>query len=459
MTEGTAAASRVAAAGLRAQSWLSWRLAPVAVALLSLAVGAVGLGRRSLSSDEATSIAQADGPLRAVLSRIVHHDPGEAGGLLLVKLASTVGRDAFTLRAPSVIALALAAGLMVVLGTLLLGRVAGFVAGLALALHAGAAEASWEVRPYALGMLGVVVATLLLVVALEHGGRTRWLAYGIAAVALPLAHPLAAAALLAHAAALVVRRDRVDVRLAGAALVVGLAVTGLLLGWMALDRHGDRTTAPALDLERLGRALAQPLGWNPFLVVAAVAGLVALFVVAQPARIWGGVLVAGLIAAPVVGLLLAAVALPVHTGALVLCSPGLALAAGAATSFVTSDQRMLTGALAVLVASSAVAIVVRLTEPPEQRWRALALEVRRLIAAGETVVVLPESGRDAFAYYAPYTRVRPYAGGEGAWIAVAAGSPEAAIATARPVVSTPRYALLRDSSFGTDLRLQHWVRP
>jgi len=44
-------------------------------------------------------------------------------------------------------------------------------------------------------------------------------------------------------------------------------------------------------------------------------------------------------------------------------------------------------------------------------------------------------------------------------VAVVADTPGGAIAAARPVVSTPRYALLRQFAYGDGLRLQHWVRP
>ena len=52
-----------------------------------------------------------------------------------------------------------------------------------------------------------------------------------------------------------------------------------------------------------------------------------------------------------------------------------------------------------------------------------------------------------------------FARGEGAWVAVVADTPADAIAAARPVVRTPRYALLRQFRYGDGLRLQHWVRP
>ena len=98
------------------------------------------------------------------------------------------------------------------------------------------------------------------------------------------------------------------------------------------------------------------------LVVAAAAGLYALFALrgAQPGR-WRGVLVAALIAAPLVALLLAALALPVFTGALVLCAPGLALAAGAAAPLLAPARGLVWAGVALLLVSSAVTTADRLT--------------------------------------------------------------------------------------------------
>ena len=186
MTEGIAATAP--AADPSATATFAWRLAPVGVALLSLALGAVALGHRSLTVDEAASAAAAQGSLGTVLSRIVHDDPGQVGGLLLLKLSRTIGDSELALRLPSAIAVALAAGLLVLLGTMLLERVGGLVAGLAFAVNAGVIEASREARPYALGLLGVVLATLLFVFALERGGGWRWIPYAVIA-ADPAAHP------------------------------------------------------------------------------------------------------------------------------------------------------------------------------------------------------------------------------------------------------------------------------
>ena len=459
MTEGIAV-SPAPVATSSALVALAWRLAPLWVGLGSLVLGTIGLGRRSLTSVEATSLAAASGSFRTVVSTIVHDNPAQAGLLLVLRLATSVGSDERTIRAPSAIAVAFAAGLIVILGTMVLGRVAGVVAGIALAANAGVVVASREARPYALGILGIVVATLLLVVALERGGGWRWVPYALAAAALPLLHPLAASVLAAHGAALIARRDRADVRTAGIALVAGTAAAAFLLAWMAADRF-DAAALGALDLASLGRGVAGAVGWNPVLAVAAVAGIVFLFRAAHTAapERWIGVLVAGLIAAPIVVTLLAAVALPVHAGALVLCAPGVALAAGAVALLLSPTRGLVAAGLAALLIASAATISARLLQPVAEDWRALAAAVKRVKGPKETIVVVPEGSRAAFAYYAPYASTLRFARGDGAWVAVRAETPEAAIDATRPFVMTPRYALLRQFKYGEGLRLQHWVRP
>ena len=459
MTEGNAVFSAPVATP-SALVALAWRLAPLWVGLGSLALGAITLGGRSLTSSEATSLATADGPFRTLISTIVHDDPARSGHLLVLHGATAVGSDERAIRAPSAIAVALAAALIVMLGTMLLGRVGGVVAGIALAANAGVVVASREARPYALGILGIVAVTLLLVVALERGGGWRWVPYALTAAALPLLHPLAASVLAAHGAALIARRDRADLRTAGIALVAGTALAACLLIWMAADRF-DSAQLGALDLERLGRGLASGGGWNPVLAIAAVAGIVFLFRTAHslaPER-WIGVLVAGLIAAPIAVTLLAAVALPLHAGALVLCAPGVALAVGAVALFLSPVRGLVAAGLAVLLMASTVTISARLLQPVDEDWRALAAAVKRVKGPKETVVVLSEGSRAAFAYYAPYVPTIRFARGEGAWIAVSAESADAAIEASRPFVATPRYALLRQFRYGETLRLQHWVRP
>ncbi len=151
--------------------------------------------------------------------------------------------------------------------------------------------------------------------------------------------------------------------------------------------------------------------------------------------------------------------MPVHSSALVLTAPGVALAVGAAALLLSPTRGLVAAGMALLVISSVATITARLTRPVDEDWRALAAAVRQVRGAKETVVIIPASAREPFSYYAPYQRTMVAARGDGAWVAVVAGSADEAIEASRPHVVTPRYALLRQFRYGERLRLQHWVRP
>ena len=231
-------------------------------------------------------------------------------------------------------------------------------------------EASREARPYALGLLGVVLATLLLVLALERGGGWRWIPYAVVAAVLPLTHPLAASVLAAHGAALIALRERPDLRRAGVALVAGTAIAGALLAWMAVDRADAPDGAGALDLARLGRGLAHPIGANPVLVVAAAAGSTRSSAAwCQPrslARRAGGRAHRGAARRPAAR---SAGAARVHFRARPL-RPGVALAAGAVAPLLAPVRGLVWAGVALLLVSSAVTTADRPREPPDEDWRA-----------------------------------------------------------------------------------------
>ena len=89
------------------------------------------------------------------------------------------------------------------------------------------------------------------------------------------------------------------------------------------------------------------------------------------------------------GTLLAATVLPVHTGALVLCAPGIALAAGAVALssrtrsglFAAGSQRCSCRPSSCSRSSSA--------NLADEDWRSLASAVKRVKGGRETVVVVP----------------------------------------------------------------------
>jgi hypothetical protein len=441
----------VASVDLRRGSRL-WSLAPAAAAVLAGALGFLLLGRKSFSTNEAFAVSLAGQTLGDVLedagSRL-----GSSVHLLLIHPIARVNDAEWAVRAPSVLATALAAVLLYFLGARLFGRLAGAIAAGALALHAGVVSVAQIAQPYGLALLAVVGSTLLFVVAHERGTTGSAVAYGLSVAVLPLVHPAAASVVAAHVAAGLLRERTVSPALLAAAAACAFALP--LLVAVGVDRPDD---GRALELRELGEGVARAAGWNPILVALAALGVVFAAVRLRDAALWKAVLVGGLAIAPVLALLVAAPFVPVFPEwALVIAAPGLALGAGAAVAGLVGG-RALTAA-AALGAVAVAALVFVYTAEPDEDWRAAARAVRLVTKPGETVVVTPERARPAFERYAGDVETSRVARGEAAWVLVPASSPEEAIELGRMVVPTPRYALRRQFRYGDGLRLQHWIRP
>ncbi|MEV4492451.1 glycosyltransferase family 39 protein [Micromonospora coxensis] len=182
---------------------LVW-LAPT---LVTLAVGLVGIGHAQPWRDELATWSAATRPLPD-LFRLTGTVDAATGPyyLLLHGWVRLFGDSPAALRLPSALAMAAAAGLTAVLGRRLFGAGAGLLAGLLLAVLPGTSRYAQEARPYALATLFAVLATVLLVRALDRPGRARWAGYAAAVAALGLTHLLALTLLPAHALAVLIAR-------------------------------------------------------------------------------------------------------------------------------------------------------------------------------------------------------------------------------------------------------------
>ena len=117
-----------------------------------------------------------------IVGLIKHTEMSQSAYLVLLKpWGALTATDELWLRLPSVVVAALAAALLVVLGTRLFDRTTGIVAGVFLATNELVLQWSQEVRAYALVTFAVVLATLLFVRALDHPSRLNWLLYALVA--------------------------------------------------------------------------------------------------------------------------------------------------------------------------------------------------------------------------------------------------------------------------------------
>lgn len=442
----------------RAQAALD-RLLPFLGPALALVLGLVALGHRSLDADEAATVAAAQGAFSDVVERALSDDPARAGYLALLQPVVARNDAELWIRLPSVLATVVAAIAVYRLGRRLAGRQAGAAASIVLALTVGVVEISRAVGPLALALAAMLLSSALFARAVERGNAVWWAVYAVSAALLPLTHPIAASALVAQLAALVVARRVVDLRLAIPAAGVAVLESSLFLAAGVLDRADAVDGAGPLELGDIAVGMGRGLGWNAIVAALGVWGLITLHRRSEGRDgAWKVVLVGCLALVPLAAVLAAGVVLPVYPRtALVVCAGGASLAAGIGLVAVPGARERIAVAAAAGVVGIATLAAAAVRDPAED-WRRAAELVRVGSTPRGTVVVLPERARAAFAYYAPEARMSLVGRGDGVLVVVA-GEPATATATARSVVSPPRYALLSQEPAGTGLVVQRWVRP
>nr|WP_179805923.1 glycosyltransferase family 39 protein [Micromonospora purpureochromogenes] len=181
------------------------RLVWVPPLLATLIAGLYGIGHAQPWRDELATWSAATRPLGDLLRLTGTVDAATGPYYLLMHgWVRLFGDSATALRLPSALAMAGAAGLTAVLGKRLLGARAGLLAGLLFAVLPGTSRYAQEARPYAIASLLAVLATLLLVRALDEPNWARWAGYTAAVAGLGLAHLLALTLLAAHAVVVLV---------------------------------------------------------------------------------------------------------------------------------------------------------------------------------------------------------------------------------------------------------------
>jgi len=427
---------------------------------LALALGLVALGHRSLDTDEAATVVAARGSFSDVLERALSDDPARTGYMALLRPVVAWNDSELWVRLPSVVAAVVAAIAVYRLGRRIAGRHAGAAASLVLASSLGVVLLSRLVDPLALALAAMMLSSALFARAVERGNVAWWAVYAVSAALLPLTHPIAASALAAQIVAIVVARREVDLRLAVPAVALATLESLFFLTAAVVDRAYAADGTGPLALHEIGLGVGRALGWSPVVAALALWGIIVLVrrSRASGTRLWQPLLVGGLAVMPLVAVLVGGIALPVYPRtALSVAAGGTALAAGIGlVSIADRGLRIASAAAVAVVAIAAVATAA--AEGPREDWRAAARLARAQMGPRDTVVVLPERSVAAFAYYAPELRASRVGRGAGVTVVVA-GDPARAVATARPLVSPPRYALLSERQAGSALVVQRWVRP
>ncbi|MDX3632706.1 hypothetical protein OG920_23155 [Streptomyces europaeiscabiei] len=322
--------------------------------------------------------------------------------LLMHGLFECFGPGTTTLRLPSVLAMAVAAACVTVIGRRLAGVWAGLGGGLAFGLLPAVQFHLQEGRPYALIAAGAGISTLLLVTVLqrERGGRGAhraacWAGYGAAVLVCGLLNWLSLLIVPAHAATLAwTGASRATwARWAAASVVATAGVLPLVL--FSRRQSGQVSWIPPLTWHMMiGPAILLTIGGIGALLNRPRAGRLSVAAVALP-----------LLAVPQIGLLGLSLFRPLFLERYVLFSMlGLALLIGAALSAAVGAvrprfPRASSWLVPVVVAVAVVALLPQSLAKRSPASRvddvlATAEDVRRLKQPGDAVLFAPSARRD-----------------------------------------------------------------
>jgi mannosyltransferase len=366
--------------------------------LWTLALGLWGLSRqRSVWRDEAATWQVARRSAADIWHMLGQVDAVHGLYYLLMHgLFACFGPSTTTLRLPSVLAMAVAAACVAVIGHRLAGARAGLGGGLAFGLLPAVQFYLQEGRAYALVVAAAAISTLLLVTVLKgRGGAMRWAAYGGTVLLCGLLNWLSLLILPAHSATLLWTQAR----------------RGIWTRWAATSAAA---TAGVLPLILFSRGQSRQISWIPPLtwhmmigpaVLLAIGGLGALLDRPQAGRLSAAAVGLPLLAVPQIGLIGLSLVQPLFLdryvlfgllGLALLIGTGLDAAVRAATTrFPRASPWILPAVIAVsMTALSPQSLAKRSPSSRVDDVLAVAADVRRLKETGDAVLFVPAARRD-----------------------------------------------------------------
>jgi mannosyltransferase len=297
------------------------------------------------------------------------------------------GDSVLALRAPSILCMTAVAALATVIGERLFGTRAGLLAGLIFAVIPSTSRYAHEARSYALVTLFALIATLLLIRALELPSWGRWAAYGAAVTATGLSHLVAVTVIVGHAVAVMLAGRDFVIRWAAAVGAGSLALLPLILlgrgqqstqlGWVPTPSAADLLTLSGevfrsdmlagitVGLAALG--WAKHPRWGAPLALCAVGPAVLLWTAGQVTQVW----------------------VPRY---LTFTVPFLCLLAGAALAEVRLRGALAVVAAFLLISAPDQRAIRRWHDPQPRDYQAAAAIIRKHQRPGDGIVYAPRGG-------------------------------------------------------------------
>jgi mannosyltransferase len=373
----------------------------LAPAALALALGLWGITRQgTMWRDESVTYQVAHRSLPEIWALLQNADA--VHGLyyfLMHGLFALWDGGLVTLRLPSVLAVAVAAGLVGLTGCRIAGRGAGLLSGLVFALTPEVQMYAQEGRSYALVCALVALGTYLLLRCLTEPSRRLWILYGLSLLAASWLHEFAVLALPAHGITVLACRADRPVRRAWAVTAASVAAGLVPLVLLSAGQSGQVSWISG----------PKPKEWLEITGVALVAVLCARYPAPGRRPVLLPRLALPLAVLPTAVLLLSALHEPMYVDRYVLFTDiGFALLVGTSLSALVTavshrgplrarlprTTALTATALAALLALTPVTLQMRTPDSRKDDVTAVAEEVRHVSAPGDGVVFAPSRRRE-----------------------------------------------------------------
>ena len=457
LSSATVAPAEDARLGVRSLSRGASLAVDIAIASgVAFVLGLIRLGAPSVWFDEAYT-AEATGRSPAWwLANDQYHFLYDG---VLALWATVAGTSEWALRAPSVLGAMIAAALVVVLGRKLFDRWVALASGVFLAASPFVVKWSQQARSYTLLLALSLIATLVLLRALDRGTRSSWALYGVAYAAVVVGHAVAGILLApAHLVLIAQRRERVLPHGPLAAVIV-VAVAVPWAATVAMRSTGQGAGMAWLQPPSpsvVAHAVADVSGAAGLGIALAVLGLVLLWRAGRrDLVVWLGAWAS----VPFVLALVMTAGTPVFLDRyLIVAAPAFALLAGVAIVGVGRQLGPVLAAAAAVV--SAITLVQWYSTADDGNWRGedwrSAVAALRAESGGGEVVVVPWWAQLGAAYYG----VSPtsVSTADSVWVLTWSETGHRLPRGERLPLGFGDHELVERQDFGRRVSLQLWVR-
>lgn len=385
--------------------------------VLSVVLGSIRLGHKSLWYDEAFSAMSASRGVSGVVDVARHLDANMPLFALVLVPWRVLGEGEAAMRSLSVVCMALAVVAVHLLGAELFDRATGLLAGFVLAVAPFAVRYSQELRGYSMLVLLVTLGSWCFVRAIDSRRVGWFVAWAAVAGLACYAHLVALVVIGAQVASLVfLGRARIPWRHLAVAAVVG-GLTLVPLASIVLSAADNQGVTDVVTLSSVRYVLVEVAGGRALLVVLGLLGLVPVWQAWSSLRArgpspatWRPAFVVCGIVVPFLGVLVGALVAGRNWSEryVIVILPMVALAAGVAIRTIGDRHAVAAGAVLVVVAAlSAVGVVRWYDAPAIDDWRTATATVLDRGTADDGIVFCVSPVRVPFEYYALRSPGRP----------------------------------------------------